>query len=169
MLAVPGMLDPHFDASVVLMFAEAEGDAGVVLNRPTDVPLSAALPAWAALAADPAVVFWGGPVQEEHAVALAVPAPAGTEALGSDVGLLDLRGSPQSAAGGRGVRVFAGYAGWETGQLEAEIADGGWFVVPATADDVLTADPASLWRSVFGRQEGALRRYHTYPDDPGLN
>ncbi|MFQ5350939.1 MAG: YqgE/AlgH family protein, partial [Thermoanaerobaculia bacterium] len=48
LLAVPGMLDPHFDASVVLMFAEAEGDAGVVLNRPTDVPLSAALPAWAA-------------------------------------------------------------------------------------------------------------------------
>ncbi len=67
------------------------------------------------------------------------------------------------------MRVFAGYAGWDEGQLESEIADGGWFVVDAETEDVLTAEPTGLWRTVFGRQPGPLRRYRTFPDDPGLN
>ncbi len=167
LLAVPGMLDPHFDATVVFIFDE--GAAGVILNRPTELPLAAAVPEWEHLAADPAVVFWGGPVQEEAAVALAVPPPPRAEPVGAGVGLVDLRRGAEDAGHAASVRIFAGYAGWEPGQLETEIAQGGWFVVPAQSGDVVSPDPSGLWRNIFGRQKGWLRRYRTYPDDPGLN
>ena len=85
----------------------------------------------------------------------------------SEITVLDTDAA--SAADPESVRVFAGYAGWETGQLEAEIAAGGWFTVTNSPADVLTVDPGGLWRAVFARQPDALNRYRTYPDDPRLN
>ena len=50
------------------------------------------------------------------------------------VGTVDLAEDPAPVAGSFvGVRLFSGYAGWDSGQLEAEIEDGSWYVVPAEA------------------------------------
>ena len=67
------------------------------------------------------------------------------------------------------IRLFAGHSGWEEGQLEDEITSGDWFVLVGATDDILTPDPLGLWRAVFARQTGELRRYRSYPNDPGLN
>ena len=67
------------------------------------------------------------------------------------------------------VRVFAGYAGWGPRQLEAEILSGGWFVVDAEPDDVLSANPDDLWSEVLRRQGGRLALFAGYPDDPSVN
>ena len=64
------------------------------------------------------------------------------------------------------VRVFAGYAGWVPGQLEAEVAEGAWWVVDGPADDLITDEPESLWRRVLRRQGGL---FLTVPEDPTLN
>ena len=50
------------------------------------------------------------------------------------------------------VRVFAGYAGWDEGQLSGEIEEGAWFVVDARAGDSFTARPEGLWHDVLRRQ-----------------
>lgn len=159
LVAVPGMLDPNFDATVVYVFDTTDGAAGLILNRPTDIPLSDVLPDLAEAAAVPAVVFHGGPVMVEHGLVLG--------ATHTEITVLDTEAA--SGADPKSVRVFAGYAGWETGQLEAEIAAGGWFTVDNSPADVLTGDPGGLWRAVFARQSGPLNRYRTYPDDPRLN
>jgi hypothetical protein len=65
--------------------------------------------------------------------------------------------------------VYAGYSGWSPGQLEAEIDEGAWYVLPAQPGDVFAADPDALWRQVLRRQEGDLAFLATYPDDPTLN
>jgi putative transcriptional regulator len=68
-----------------------------------------------------------------------------------------------------GLRIFAGYAGWGSGQLEDELAEGAWYVVPGQAGDAFTASPAGLWRAVLRRQGGDLAFVSTYPDDPTMN
>ncbi len=68
-----------------------------------------------------------------------------------------------------GARLFSGYAGWDSGQLEAEIEEGSWYVVPARAPDPVSADPEGLWRRVLRRQGGALAVVSGYPPDPAMN
>jgi putative transcriptional regulator len=68
-----------------------------------------------------------------------------------------------------GVRLFSGYAGWDSGQLEAEIEEGSWYVMPAEARDPISADPEGLWRRVLKRQGGALAVVAGFPEDPSMN
>ena len=68
-----------------------------------------------------------------------------------------------------GLRIFAGYAGWGAGQLEREIEEGSWYVVPGIARDVFRADTSTLRRDVLRRQPGDLAWHSTRPVDPDLN
>jgi putative transcriptional regulator len=67
------------------------------------------------------------------------------------------------------LRVFAGHAGWSAGQLEDELAEGAWWVVDGTADDLFSDDPHPLWSRVLRRQPYPLNLVSTYPTDPLLN
>ena len=67
------------------------------------------------------------------------------------------------------LRVFAGYAGWGSGQLQAEIDEGAWYVLPGAPADPFMSDPQRLWQAVLRRQGGELALVATYPDDPRLN
>jgi len=67
------------------------------------------------------------------------------------------------------MRIFAGYAGWSSGQLEGEITEGAWYVVPSEPDDVFSLDPDGLWRRVLRRQHDQMAYLATYPDDPAQN
>jgi putative transcriptional regulator len=179
--ATPLLGDPNFRRTVVLVVEDDpdEGTLGVVLNRPTDVPLDQVLEAWTDLVTGPAVVFRGGPVSPNSALALAL-ARAGDEPLGwrslagspmmARVGLVDLEAPPELLAGGiTSLRVFAGYAGWGAGQLQAEIDEGAWYVLTGEPADAFIADPARLWPEVLRRQGGELALVATFPDDPVLN
>lgn len=180
LVASPVLSDPNFDRAVVLMLDhDAEGSLGVVLNRPTPVGVGDILGAWAELAGEPGVVFQGGPVSLDAALGVAVVpsgrgrpgrGPAGWRRVHGAIGLVDLEEPPELLAGELGsLRIFAGYAGWGAGQLEAELAEGAWYVVDSEPGDVSSPDPERLWRSVLRRQRGELAMVATYPDDPSLN
>lgn len=166
LVATPLLADPNFYRAVVFLFAEDEGPAGVILNRPSDLTVEAVLPSWASAAAEPAVVHAGGPVAPEHALALA--AGIHDEMVTDDLGIVDLEAAPESVATGT-MRVFAGYAGWAPGQLAGELAEHAWFVIEGGASDVLDPEPSTLWRRVLRRQSGPVRRFADYPEDPRLN
>jgi putative transcriptional regulator len=86
------------------------------------------------------------------------------------IGLVDLETPPQLLAGGiASFRVFAGYAGWGPGQLQAEIDEGAWYVVAAEPADAFAPEPERLWPAVLRRAGGVLALVATYPDDPALN
>ena len=175
LVASPALDEPTFARAVILVLDHDEdGALGVVLNRASDVLVTDTIEGWASLAAVPAVVFGGGPVEPTAVVALgdAQPgAPAeGDTAILDRVRLVDLDEDPALAAADlRQVRLFAGYAGWSPEQLEDEVAQGAWFPVEATSEDVFTRDPAGLWHAVLRRQPGRLRLLATFPDDPSLN
>ena len=172
-MAAPSLDDPNFSRTVILMLEHGdEGALGLVLNRPSELDLDVPLPGWAAPAASPAVVFVGGPVAPGAALCLA-RFRAGSEGglpLLDRVGTMDLNGDPDEVvAEVEQLRVFAGYAGWGPGQLEAEILTGSWLVVDAADDDALSPDPERLWHAVLRRQKGRLALLANFPLDPAAN
>jgi len=177
LVATPDLEDPNFFRTVVLVLEHNAGGAlGVVLNRPTGSRLDAVLPAWAALAAEPGVVFFGGPVQPESAIGLARcvdPSPgegSGFALICDDLGTVDLERDPSTVLPALGAaRIFAGHAGWGPGQLEREVAANGWFVVERVADDLWRTEPEVLWRAVLKRQPGRVGMFAGFPADPALN
>jgi putative transcriptional regulator len=182
-VASPALADPNFDRAVVLLLDhDEEGTLGVVLNRPTPVGVGDVLEPWATLAGAPPVVFQGGPVSLDSALALAVVPgearsrdaedgePLGWRRVHGAIGLVDLEAPPELLAAELGsLRIFAGYAGWGPGQLEDELVEGAWYVVESEPGDVSAPDPEQLWRSVLRRQRSELAMVATYPDDPSLN
>ena len=148
-----------------------EGALGLVLNRPAQAFVSDYLPQWTPSA--PPVVFAGGPVQEEVAVGLMRrrdAEPVGFSEVSGRDGLFDLATPVELVDGAiELLRVFSGYAGWSSGQLEAELEAGDWLVVDAEAEDAFTDDPEHLWGRVLRRQGGELGLLATLPEDPSLN
>lgn len=176
LVATPVIEDPNFARSVVLLLDHDEdGALGVVLNRPSDVAVTDVLPSWDELAVDPPVVFGGGPVQPDAIVALARARPGvdrGEEwqPITGRLRLIDLREDPALAAAEvEVVRVFAGYAGWAPGQLEAELDEEAWVTVGTEPDDPFSRDPDELWARVLRRQPGEVKLLSTYPEQPWAN
>ena len=66
-------------------------------------------------------------------------------------------------------RVFVGYAGWSAGQLESELEEESWLVLPAEPDDLFSDDPDGLWSAVLRRQGGPYALLSLMPPDPSLN
>jgi putative transcriptional regulator len=178
LIAAPGLQDPNFRRTVVLVIDHgAPGTLGVVLNRPSDVAVRDVLPSWGPHATVPRALYVGGPVQQRAALCVAA-LPAGVDAertegiikVRGSLALVDLDADPELMAPQlRGLRVFAGYAGWGHGQLAAEIGRGDWLVVPALPDDVLAPPDTDLWGRILRRQGMPLALLATYPTDPTEN
>jgi putative transcriptional regulator len=179
--ATPMLGDVNFRRTIVLVVEDdpEEGTLGVVLNRPSEIPVRQVLEPWTDLVTGPCVLFQGGPVSPDSALALALPrgesepigwrSLAGSELM-SRIGLVDLGAPPELLADGiASLRVFAGYAGWGAGQLEAEIDVGAWLVLDGLPEDAFADEPDRLYPSVLRRQGGEMALLSTYPDDPVLN
>lgn len=172
LIAGPSLFDPNFRRTVVLIgHHDDEGAVGVVLNRPTEHEVVEAAPPLATLVGPGERLFVGGPVQPEAAVVLAdfeEPSRAEVLAFGS-VGFLPQETDASELGALRRARVFAGYAGWGPGQLEAELGEESWFVADATEDDVFTTSPERLWSDVVRRKGPGFRVLTTMPADPAMN
>jgi putative transcriptional regulator len=174
LVATPPLVDPNFDRTVVLLLEHGDaGAVGVVLNRPSETRVAEALPGWEYLAAEPSNLFVGGPVAEDAAIALGAArrpdAGVGWLPVVAEVGTIDLHCDPDDVyADIAAVRIFAGYSGWGPGQLEEELANHAWVVIPSEADDVM-GPPEDLWRRVLLRQGGTTAWLANAPVDPSVN
>ena len=140
LVASPSLNDPNFEFTVVFMLEHSdEGALGVVLTRPSELPVTDMFDGWVDHAAAPSVVFRGGPVSLSSVIAL------------------------------QGVRLFAGYASWAPGQLDAELVDDAWIVLDAAETDLLHPEPAELWWIVVGRQRSDIRLLANYPSELWVN
>lgn len=176
LLATPALVDPNFRRTVILLLDHGDhGAMGIVLNRPLEVRVDAVLPAWQPHVTDPAVLFQGGPVGLDSALGLVAlpgdrPEPGGVRRIDGSIALVDLDAEPESVVQHlSGIRVFAGYAGWGADQLEREISEGSWYVVPSEPRDAFSPEPSQLWRQVLRRQPGDLPYVASFPEDPSLN
>lgn len=162
LIARPDLPDPNFFHSVVLLLHyDADGAAGVILNRPTGLGLADALPEIRELGERRDLVYFGGPVSPDVLLLLVrtSSAPKDAEEVLPGVytipGLAELRPLLDRGLDEESLRAFAGYAGWAPGQLDAEIERGDWQLYPATGERIFTDQPDELWQT--------LHRYATSP------
>lgn len=171
LLAAPTLLDPNFRRSAILLVAhDADGALGLVLDRPSPLTVADAAPALVDLVGAQATLHVGGPVRATAIVVLARyrdPADCPRPIL-PGVGLLT---ALEAGAGDRiaAARVFAGYAGWGAGQLEAEIAAGAWLIAPARLGDVFDEAPAAVWRRALRRLGPQYLLFSTLSRKPELD
>ena len=146
LIAMPGMADPRFDRSVILICAHSgEGSMGLIINKPLeDLSFSGLLEHLSIPRAPEGRdirVHLGGPVERGRGfvlhspdwqpgrrdqATLAVPGGFGMTATTDILEALARGGGPAKAL------LALGYSGWGPGQLEAEIGRNDW----------LTCDPA---------------------------
>jgi putative transcriptional regulator len=176
LVATPPLDDPNFDRTVVYIVEHHDdGALGVVLNRPLDEELEEPLERWVDVQSEPSVLFNGGPVETNALIALArtngeVDDTEHLAPVVGDIASADLAVDPAIVRGTiRELRVFRGYSGWGPGQLEGEIEAGAWLVLDTEPDDLFSAEPAQLWRTVLRRQPGRLAWLATAPDDLASN
>lgn len=161
LVAMPAMLDPRFEKTVILMCSHGpEGAMGLVLNRlfgdlnfrglltqfGIDLPMGAPeLP-----------VYYGGPVEpvrgfvlhssdyEKEATSTITPSINMTATVEVLKALAEGSG-PERAL------LVLGYAGWAPGQLEAEIQANGWLTVEADDSLVFDQDIEMKWNRALGK------------------
>lgn len=162
LIAMPHMRDENFAQTLTyLVEHNAEGAMGLVINRPSGLSLADVIeqldPELQAISAcQDLPIFSGGPVQTERGFVLHPSGPQfqATLELGS-LGLSTSQDVLFAIAQGHGPSqhlIALGYAGWEAGQLEAELVANAWLTCPADphilfdlpAEQRLAAAAASL-------------------------
>lgn len=157
LIAMPTLEDPNFHQAVAYLCEHnAEGGLGIIINRPTDVTLGELLehleiePVSAAIAGQ--TVYMGGPVQRERGFVLHSPDSEWDSSLqvSDHVSVTTSRDVLAAIARGEGPRrylVALGYAGWEAGQLEQELAQNAWLNGPADPDIIFERDSSERWQA----------------------
>jgi putative transcriptional regulator len=162
LIASPGLRDPRFDHTVVLMVRHSAGGAlGIVLNHPLgERPLASLLDAIGENSGGitgTLRIFSGGPVQPEIGFVIHSTdyhRPETTEIDGR-VAMTSSREILRDIAGQHGpqmVLVAFGYAGWSPGQLENELAQRAWFTAAADSKLIFEDDRDKLWDNAMAHR-----------------
>jgi putative transcriptional regulator len=171
LVASPRLGDPNFARTVVLVLEYGAGGAvGVIINRRTDIAVDEVVRDVPELAGRPERIHFGGPV-EPFRVLLLVHAREKPEnsleltdeiwVTGSIDALVEIIRARKDKAE---FRLFAGYAGWGPGQLDAEIARGDWLIGDADPVTVFSKDPDGIWKGQLDRLGGQWVRVPEPPD-----
>lgn len=159
LLSMPQLVDPNFARTVILLCDHAaEGAFGLVVNRPSELSAAEAVEFDPPLdSANDLPLHIGGPVNPGRGWILTTAPPEGVESREVGAGLY-LSASPEflrrvltSSPVPRRTQVFAGYAGWGPGQLDAELAESAWLIMPVELDLIFEIPPAAAWEMAIRR------------------
>ena len=171
LVASPRLRESNFVKTVVLIVKDGEdGALGVILNRPLEITVAdACADQIEAAAGVDEPIYQGGPC-EGLLTALHTNFAAGGEEITAGVRFsMDRESIEWLMANNEGpIKYFAGYSGWGSGQLDAEIAEGAWQLAPATQEHIFDklGDWSKLitWLALGGKIE-----IERIPDDPSVN
>ncbi len=150
--------DPRFRETVVLLISYgAEGAAGLIINRPTKLPLAGILPSMPGLKKTADIIYYGGPVENDRILMLirSGEEPEESALVFGNVYVSSSRNTLERIAGAHRpkepFRVYSGYAGWLPGQLDREVARGDWYIVRADARSIFDRESSEIWRELYRR------------------
>lgn len=174
LIAEPFLGGRYFKRSVVLMVQYSpKGSVGFVLNKPVHLTLSDVLVDFPSFEAE---VFVGGPVDTNriyfiHTLSHLIPNSSHIKDdlyWGGDFDvlrqLLEQRRIHISQ-----IRFFAGYAGWDAGQLEGEIQEDSWMVADMDVPTIMNVENIEIWKQSLHKLGGKYRMWSNFPENPSLN
>ncbi|MEI9992307.1 MAG: YqgE/AlgH family protein [Rhizomicrobium sp.] len=167
LIAMPGMSDPRFEQSVILMISHSDtGAMGLIVNKPIpqlgfrELMQKMDIETTDATSSKP--VLFGGPCETDHGYVLHSAEPTNrpsTLTVTPDILLTPTVDMLRAIADGRGPErwlMALGYAGWGPGQIESEIVANGWIHCDADPGLVFDADANDKWRLAFGKLGAGL-------------
>ena len=176
LIADPRLKDPNFSQTVILLCEHNDqGSLGVVVNRPTLLKVAEAIPNIKALSSTSNVIYSGGPVQTHQVMTLCRTTEQIPDSKyvgdGMYLGgtLQALEDMLSSKASGTSIRAYMGYAGWSSNQLESELEESSWKVVPANQKFVFDIEPSEVWPTLLATLGKEYGIYKTMPRDPSMN
>jgi len=159
LVSTPHLRDPNFDQTVVLLVTYGDDGAfGLIINRPTDIPLARALPHVEGIEKLSRPIYFGGPVAANRMlVFLRSDSPLkGARKVLDHVYVTGSLEILTDALRGRNpdqrIRIYAGYSGWSPKQLDAEVVRGDWVIMDADPETIFSEDPSKIWPDFFGNQ-----------------
>ena len=172
LLAHPSLDDPNFYRTVVLVSAhsEADGALGVVINRPLEKTLSQFDGGFSYSDLSDVPIYEGGPVGSRELILTAWQWRLNEGRFQLHFGLSPDRARELAIADEAiDLRGFAGYSGWGRGQLENELEQGSWVVIPVSGGAVDVEEMDDLWSALIGQVSPELRLLADAPENPELN
>ncbi|MBT6272710.1 MAG: YqgE/AlgH family protein [Chromatiales bacterium] len=170
LVASPDLDDGNFSRTVVLLLkAGDDGALGLVLNRPASVRLGEAFARLDESAVGDQRMFVGGPVQRRNVSVLVhiAGAPAATAMIVPGIHLGTTQAVLEEGLKRRWTaeqwRVFVGYAGWGSGQLQSEISRGDWRLMKTDPGLIFSLPATALWASLWGRVQGHWAQFRKRP------
>jgi len=157
LIAKPAIVDPNFTHTVVLVTRTPdEGTVGVILNRPSPIPLSDVLPPELPSGNYHDKLYLGGPVLRQVVIALFHadrPPRAPAFHVLRNVYLSMHPDNIRLLLGNARARyrLFLGFSGWAQGQLKAELVARGWYVLPAEEAMLFRRDTSGMWQELFDK------------------
>ena len=177
LIATPSLRDPNFHRTVILICDHDEqGSFGLVVNRPTGIPIEKVFEQLTPELGDDRSLFFGGPVDQERLFAIRRGVPQ--EDVGDEIGNgmflpKDLTGSVERIGSGSDLlkeyRFFVGYAGWEAGQLQHELKEQSWITVSGIEDLLFDTAPDQLWSEALRAMGGEHVLWSMMPPEPDWN
>jgi putative transcriptional regulator len=159
LLSMPQLIDPNFHKSVVLLCEHAsEGAFGLIVNRPSDITAAEAVHLEPQIQnANDLPLLIGGPVEPQRGWILTSQPPVDVEHKGVGAGLylsaspVLLRRALTSRPLPKRTHVLAGYAGWGPGQLDEELNQSAWLIMPVELDLIFEIPAAAAWEMAIRR------------------
>jgi putative transcriptional regulator len=152
LVAMPSLNDENFSGSVVYICEHnAEGAMGLIVNQQLDIPAKAVfdrLDLEQKNNQGDDLIFDGGPMQQDRGFVLHSTSEKKWEStvhIGDDISLTtskDILGDIAIGAGPRNALITLGYSSWGGGQLEEELKDNSWLVIPADSEVLFDTDCA---------------------------
>lgn len=165
LVATPLLEDSNFIHTVILLVSYGkDGTVGLVINRPSGVPLQQVLPDLKGIEKRSLPLYLGGPVTPDSLYILFTSDhPArGAKKVFDRIYFADQKEVIipllQDQESKNKVRIYAGLAGWFHGQLEQEMKRGAWVTMEAAPKMIFTDNPLSIWPSIFNIREDLLVR-----------
>jgi putative transcriptional regulator len=168
LVAHPNMLDPNFRRAVLFISAHDPNDGalGVIINRPLEKYVADVVTEKPLAGLGDVPVFLGGPVGKDQLIIAAFEWQKGTGlSLNHNVGLDHAGESKQETP----ICAFVGYAGWEAGQLEAELKQKAWLVQKPSRSILRFDRLPQLWFDIMRGLGPWYKMLAAAPDDPSLN
>ena len=166
LVAHPSLRDPNFRRTIIFLshHSPGEGASGFVLNRPLDESFSIGSEA-------PEIgVYFGGPVEPGQILMASLQWRVSPTVVAFRTFIDSQPGEIQiDSEWMPGLRAFAGYSGWGRGQLEQEIAQNAWIVIPPTRELIEIPPPSDAWKHIMRKSGPMLHLLSEAPDDPAQN
>ena len=158
LVAAKQLYDPNFSETVILLTSyDWHSAMGLVINRPSDIKLAKVLPDIKGIRRYNDTIYIGGPVERDSMVMIirSNSQYADTLKVSGDIyvsmSMKVLQRLVKNAENGEQFRVYAGYSGWASGQLEHEVDRGDWLIIDADAETVFDKDSTLIWQELINR------------------